>query len=189
MKQNMKYCTMLAVVAFLAIANPSFSQAAVAPAPAAAVNSWQAPFTQETLSPDDVQSFEARAMEKVKDFYNYLNIISNPQYDIKLRQEAEKQAIDLFSGNDCTVDKKAITKFLDSCRVLKAALSWQVSNVTSKTELVKNGDSYTGMLTGSVTVGTSAGSTKNISIILARKQKQFGGDMEMVWTVSLYNIE
>jgi hypothetical protein len=199
MKTNMKHNTLLLLACLLMLANIGFSQAevkssaSVAPATAmeSPVNNWQTQFTTESLSATDVEGFEVRAEQKVKDFYNYLSIISNPQYDVKLRQGAEKQALDIFSNSNCIIDKEPIDKFLDSCIKVKQAITWHVNNVNVKQKLgMMDGDpEYDGSLTCSLSNGAGTAQTKTIYIHLYKKVKQFGSESEMVWTVTICDIK
>jgi hypothetical protein len=194
MKTNMKQNTLLLLACLLMLANIGISQAEVKSANASVapatmespVNNWQSTFTTESLSAADVEGFEVRAEQKVKDFYNYLSIISNPQYDIKLRQGAEKQALDIFSTAKCMVDRQDVQKLLDSCMAFTKAVTWQVSNVAVTQKLTSQDGSkeYSGTLTGIV-----SGKTKTISVTLSKKAKQFGSEAEMVWTVTICDIQ
>lgn len=184
----------LVVIAFgLLLANKGFSQASETKsevAPAAAMASWQSSFTSETLSDADVQGFEVRAEQKVKDFYNYVAIVSDAKYDIKLRQDARKQALDIFSSGTCTMDNESITAFLDSCMNMKQAISVQLGDVKVKQNLtLQSGNKeYNGTLECTVT-NAGISKTKIISVSLYKKAKQFGSEQEMVWTVFICNIE
>jgi len=192
MKTNMKHYLAIFLVLIL-FSNIGRSQEAMksespAPAPAAMapVSSWQSRFTSDNLSSKDVEGYEVRAEQKVKDFYNYVSIISDSKYDIKLRMDAKKQALDLFSSESCTINKKPVDQYLDSCLNLKQAITLQVSNVTVKKKLdMPDGDpEYDGYLECTV-----SGTTKSVYIHLYKKAKQFGSSQEMIWTVFICDIE
>jgi hypothetical protein len=53
-------------------------------------------FTAEVPSSISLNAFERRAMEKLKDFSDYLGIISDQSYDVEFRQKAVVQARSMF---------------------------------------------------------------------------------------------
>lgn len=65
--------------------------------------------------------FQQRGAEKLADFINYVEIISNRKYDKQLRTEIRKQIVDLFESDQTLVaisltdkkESKPISKFLD----------------------------------------------------------------------------
>lgn len=209
MKPIMEHIGIVLACCFVLFAGMAFSQsdskrapaAATSPAPApaqangmsesmAGVVSWQSSFTSETLSDNDLEGFEERAKQKIKDFYNYIAIASNPKYDTKMRQEAERQALDIFSTGNCNVWGIPVKKFLDSCLGMTQAYNWQAYDVKVKDKFTKqNGDKeYTGTLTCTISNGDKT-VEKEVSITLVRKEKQFGSSSEMVWTVTICDIQ
>ena len=191
MRTIMKHTGNLMTLCFALIAGKGFTQAEMkssSPAPAASAPAiaWQSSFTADTLTKSDIKGFELRAEQKVKDFYSYLLIISDPKYDIKLRQDAKKQALDIFYTANCPINSKPISSFLDSCINLKQPLIWQVNNVAEDRHFEMSDE--TNDYNGSLIVMLSDGTKKTISIWLYKKEKQFGSRKESIWTVSICDI-
>jgi hypothetical protein len=153
-------------------------------------NKLDSSFTAPNLSGSDVGPYEIRAIQKVKDFYNFLTIISSPEYDITLRKAAKKEALDLFFSADCSVDNEQAEKLLDSCLNSKQKTAWQISQVGIKEKLTLDGsnDQYKGLLNYKVSSSSDKWVERSAMVILGKKQKKFGDEMKQVWTVFICDI-
>jgi hypothetical protein len=155
-------------------------------------NNMQNTFTAEILDENSLKAFEKRAEQKLEDFYNFLEVVSTPSYDMKLRQDAKKQALELFSGKECTVEGVKVEKLLDSCLALTQKTK---SNVMGKISIRKKFPSvpdvvgYSGMLDFMLFTGSSQSVTKEASMMLIKTEKLFGSERKQVWTVYLCGIK
>jgi hypothetical protein len=173
-------------------ANKSVSANYMEATPAAAMAStFEAPSVNES----QVVTFQQRGIQKLKDFYNYLTIISNPAYDKRLREDAKNQAKQLFYGVDCKVNGKQASGFIDSCFTITKAAEWKVVNVSvlqnmaSRAEESDSTATYYGELVFNELVNAVLSGTKKAEIILSKSQKQFGVKKKEVWAVFICSIE
>ncbi|HEY6159628.1 MAG TPA: hypothetical protein VI112_00355 [Bacteroidia bacterium] len=152
-------------------------------------------FTAKKLSAEELAAFELRAEQKLKDFYNYLEVISNPKYDKKLRQDARTQVLELFvSGEKSIVDGKAIDGFLDSCM---DARSKTIPLPVTEINITKgfNGSNpvnpaiYTGTISFSLSRVQGSSEKHQADIMLIKTEKLFGTEKKLVWTVYLVEIK
>ena len=161
-----------------------------APAPAAAMAST---FTANSVNQPQVSTFQKRGTQKVKDFYNYLIIISNPTYDKKLREDAKSQAKQLFYGSDCRVDGKTVSGFIDSCFNLQKQVDWKVEDEEVLKNMSATNVSDTATYYGEITFKESVNGVivgvKKAEIVLSKSEKQFGDIKKEVWSVFICSIE
>ena len=187
------------VLGFTQSADKMMNQnAAPAPAPAASASysakAMETTFTANSLDEQQVGTFQERSIQKLKDFYNYLTIISNPKFDNRLKENVKIQANQLFYGQDCKVDGKHSYDFIDSCFNLKAGVEWKASNISvSKNMSPKAKDSATGFYRGELTfkesVNGKLSKVKKVEIILSKSEKMFGESKREVWSVFICTIE
>lgn len=148
-------------------------------------------FTSDQLSEADLYSFEKRADQKVHDLYGYLEIISNPKTEMKLRKEAKKQAMELFAYPSCTVDGMPIGKVLDSCmKITTRGLVPFATTTTIINKLALGGDSpvYVGDLEFTLCYTSAHLIQKKADFMLIKTEKQFGDEKKQVWTLLLCSI-
>jgi hypothetical protein len=164
-----------------------------APAPASAAVMTKS-FTATTLTESQLGAFQQRGIQKVQDLYNYLSIVSNPEYDKRLREEATKQAKQLFYGSNCSINGKIAMDYIDSCLALKKKVEWKPVDITIKEAMilkqdVRDSSYYEGSLTFKVSNDSAPLAEKRAYIILAKEEKQFGSEKKYVWTVYIGRIE
>ncbi|MBC7865235.1 MAG: hypothetical protein IAF38_19830 [Bacteroidia bacterium] len=146
-------------------------------------------FTANSLSVKEVNAFETRAVQKVEEFYDFLSVITDKKIDLKMREQAKKQAAELFSDKTCTVYGVPVEKFLDSCLSGKLNPSTEIKEKKLSRFFSDNNaenDSYE----GAVSFSTVADKTKRTSVInLQRKEKQFGKEIKVIWSVFICEIK
>ncbi|HTA28510.1 MAG TPA: hypothetical protein VK809_12015 [Bacteroidia bacterium] len=179
-----------------AAANKSMESSYSAPAPAAAVSAadMERTFTAISVNAPQVGTFQQRGIQKLKDFYNYLTIISNPTYDKVLRENAKTQAKQLFYGSDCSVNGKIYSDFIDSCFNLKKGVEWKAVDVMvaqSMNATTDNRDTviYKGELSFKESKNGITGADKKAEIVLSKGEKQFGNTKKEVWSIYICLIE
>jgi hypothetical protein len=160
-------------------------------APAAAMAET---FTAQSVNEPQMGTFQQRGIQKLKDFYNYLTIISNPTYDKRLREDAKNQAKQLFYGSGCKVNGKPASGFIDSCFNLTKTVEWKVVNVAVLQSMAANGAesdtaTYHGELTFNESVDAVLSGFKKAEIVLSKSEKQFGEKKREVWSVFICSIE
>jgi hypothetical protein len=165
-------------------------------------------FVKEQLSSRDLQVFELRAQQKLKDYANYIEIISDKSFDAELRKEAAGSALRLFSTQNVTVHetlsggKAKEWKISDYLSKLSASaykkIASQISNLALTKPMVKQAEnsykgelSYTQLTKGYDDKGKEVflvKAEKKAEVILKKVKKQFGQQTEEVWEVFLGRI-
>lgn len=153
-----------------------------------------AAFTSNSLNQPQVGTFQQRSIQKLKDFYNYLTIISNPKFDKRLRENVKIQAKQLFYGVDCKINGKPAYDFIDSCCNLQQGVEWKAVDVSVREKMAPgSSDSITGVYRGELSFKESVNSklsgVKKAEIVLSKSVKQFGETKKEVWEVFICSIE
>jgi hypothetical protein len=165
-------------------------------------------FTSNNLSNNRLETFELRAKQKVGDFINYLEIISDKSYDLSFREYAIETALKLFSSKNCMVNDFDINtgeqKLFNIKQYLLMFFKSKYSKINTKTEnisivnhLENNNSVYVGTITYSQNITGHSNtetvidktSIKKIGITLKKVEKKFGNHKKNVWEVMLCNIE
>ncbi len=151
-------------------------------------------FMASSLSQQQINTFQERSIQKLKDFYNYLSIISNPKFNKRLRENSKNQAKQLFYGTDCKVDGKLATTYIDSCFSLAGGVEWKATDIIVKKDMSPDvsdtsAGMYHGELSFKVVVNSIESGTKVAQIILSKSEKMFGETKREVWSVFICSIE
>lgn len=93
---------LLVIVAIFMLSN------VMAQAAQAGMNKLEDDFVKLGLTAENIKAFEFRAKEKLIDFCNYIELISNKSIDEKLRKHAQTTAINLFTSEDCSIHDSSL---------------------------------------------------------------------------------
>jgi hypothetical protein len=164
-------------------------------------------FEADTLTAGQLTAFQQRGAEKLADFINYMELISNKTYDGRLRLELGKQAEALFADPTAWIaisindkkEKKQLTAFLDDFykNEYDSIKVKTDSVVMQQPERADKGGIYKGTVSEKVSVMgyknkkivfSSTGLREATTLIL-KMEKNFGGDKKMVWEVMLGEIK
>jgi len=161
-----------------------------APAAAAMENT----FTSQSVDQPQVGAFQKRGMQKLKDFYSYLSIISNPNYDKTLRENAKNQAKQLFYGMDCKVNGSPVSNFIDTCFYVYKGVEWKAVDVSIIQNMTTNANksdttAYYGELTFKESKNGVQSGPKKAEIVLSKSEKLFGDNRREVWSIYICSIE
>jgi hypothetical protein len=198
MKNKMRY---IIIGLLLWATNFAFGQSISEPSRNNQYNNLEQEFQSARIDAARLPAFEKRAQQKLKDMFNYIEIISNKAYEEDLRKEAMSICLDLFakgssikseilSGNK--VKSYDCPSFFNG--VLKtefAAIQITLSNIKSLDALVYNESksAYMGRLSVHVAVvrkgGQSLQSDYIVDYQVAKQAKKFGSNTEQVWTLLL----
>ena len=164
-------------------------------------------FEADSLTAEQLVVFQQRGAEKLADFINYVEIISNKQYDKQLRQEIRKQIIDLFESDQTLVavpltaikESKPVSKFLDEIYKggydsIKVKTDSVILSTLVRTDTLPT---YKGVISGKVSIQTyrnnkmehSSLEFQEAKTIVRKVEKDFGGEKRSVWEVMLGEIE
>lgn len=165
-------------------------------------------FSKSTLNAENVAAFEARAKQKIEDFCNYIQLVSNKNYDKKFRQHSQKSALSLFNSDECLINDSIVTgkdslvtiaHFLDAVFETEFhQIAGQASQIILQDELTlsENGN-YAGTISYVQTLncydkdGTiieTVVENKTVSVTLNRKTKSFGTTEKIIWVVELCDV-
>jgi len=131
----------------------------------------------ETLSTEELANLQSQGTKKLQDFYDYLDILSNPAYENEMRSNAKESANKVFYTNNCTIDGKMAKKYIDSCFNLKNRLKWRVIAVEVKENMklkvsVLDNEYYEGLVTFKISSGTDTIANKRAFIVLEESKRQ-----------------
>lgn len=156
-----------------------------------------AQFTAEKLERGNLIAFESRAKEKLADFFNYLTIISDPEYDDAFKSHAMVLASDLFTNNQILFPLAGEGAILSIEEILDNHLKgtygkrqYDVISVTISKKLENSeNDGYIGALSFHVSMKQKdePGSTSEgqIDMHAMKVDKHFGQTKRSVWEVFL----
>ncbi|MCH8330179.1 MAG: hypothetical protein IH946_02185 [Bacteroidetes bacterium] len=180
----------IAFLIFLIYANPIdlYSQSMI---------SLDEQFKSDVLADEALDAFENRAMQKLEDFYNFVEIIRGSTTDSVLNRQAKRLALNLFSNSDCSIiiPEKEITiiDYLESQRSEDfGKLNTSIFNVTVSDPLTLMDDvTFAGKLSFQLQ-GSKKGSVeqgkKSVFIMLRKVPKSFGKEEQLIWQVFLCDI-
>ncbi len=171
------------------------------------VQSFEKEFEIEKLDEIKLNAFEERAIEKIRDFGEYVMIYSRQDYDSAFRSQAGEMIFDLFIDNNAGINidltngkSEELTLYgfmeqLDSCKYDELIVSSQ--DFVLETPLHFSRDS---LYKGEVTyydkiIGINSGdsllihsATNRVEIIAKKVNKNFGDRSNLIWKVFLGNI-
>jgi hypothetical protein len=173
----------------------------------AAVKTYE--FEKDSLSASSLKAFELRAIQKLYDVADYIQILSDRSIDKSFRIQAKQMMFDVFSDASNTIsfssnpeeslEKISISDFLDKMLASQfPKLKMEINQVKTVQGLQrKDKDTYEGQLTfHQVTYRIDP--TRKVklnehqmkaNISLARITKTFGTTTKEVWIVFLGNTE
>ena len=171
------------------------------------VQSFKEEFEIEKLDEVKLNAFEERAIEKIRDFGEYIMIYTRKEYDTAFKAQAGKMIVDLFVDNNVLIDIDlsagrledltllGFLEQLDSCDYNELVVSSQDFVIDSP--LQSSGDGfYKGVVSYSNRiVGVRSGdsllihsTTNRVEIIAKKVNKNFGNRSSLIWKVFLGNI-
>jgi hypothetical protein len=140
-------------------------------------------FLTDSLSDKQKELFGKRAIQKLEDYYNYIEILSNKNYDTTLRNHAMVLATELF------LDKKNIEPIIDSYSNNSTdSIAVSIHNVSISSVPVTITDStYRGELVFEERIKNKT-KIQHINFIIKKGNKHFGQEEHSVWETYLdYN--
>ena len=159
--------------------------------------------TADRLSPRQLRALEVRAQQKLRDFFDYLNLVSNPSLDSTFRAEAARQALLLFADPRASVrlvptghPPRTMTarQWLDELTRSDEAVAFTVGEPTlSRPLTLEDSLQYRGELSVTTPVpDAEAASSKAqaypVRVVVKRVVKSFGEDEMQVWEVFLEGV-
>ena len=143
------------------------------------------------ITTDQLAALQGRADQKVNELFEYITIMSNVEYDLELRQNAQKMAINLFN-EEARIYAPSITDDQEPLMVsdvLKDILDERTKltgmSVSSVEVIKEDGEDYVYcelLVSGDVI-------KLLFDVSMEYETKQFGYESQQVWTVYLRDIE
>jgi hypothetical protein len=140
----------------------------------------------DELDEEQLEAFVQRAEQKLKDYSDYVAIISDKSYDTEFRKEAMKQALDLFG--DTTSAAVIEYPYIDSLYVRGEKTQYRFAEVgVAEFPQRVNDKLYTGRLTFRMTRNNElpADHGHQAMIIIKKVIKTFGNETKEVWEVKI----
>jgi hypothetical protein len=157
----------------------------------------------DSLSVNHTKAFEQRAIQKLQDLKDYIEILSDPQIDTVFKNQASEMAGDLFSSKDnniafplienSDIEPLKIDSFfitLKNSAYGKLTLEIHNTSVINKIEKLGNSE-YNGAIQFRLFVLTGQKTYKmdmRCKIIVKKVKKEFGKESKQVWEVFLGDI-
>jgi len=150
-------------------------------------------FASESLSDDNLEAFEFKAVEKLMDYSDYLGIIYSKEFPASFREQARQNIAGFFNSNqnaEAALSFKCISGPYNSFQIL-------VDSVEIIEPLSREADTrymgsmrYAEKILGINTSDTIivSHSHKTIGIILQMDYKDFGENSLLVWEILLGEI-
>ena len=158
------------------------------------------------LTEEQLMAFESRAIQKFKDFTDYIKILYNPKVDDNMTKHSLNLALELFKNDSILIkDTNLIESFadvhhigqpiyiIDFLNLLYFELHKKTIQVKVKSiELVKplildSTNSYNGLMKASLIIENERINLQ-VDIHLAKIQKDFGENSQSIMEVRLGNI-
>jgi hypothetical protein len=171
------------------------------------IDSIRLTFESETVPVHLLRSYEMVAMQKVTDFADYLNLLSDTSHDLKIRQQAAVMARSLFLSGESKVDNWSrefnLSGVNGSDQLVSSALDkglpWLIKplNISVREPFtLLNESTFAGEVTFSLERTPRTGEEIQgdpsgpftAEIWLIRSPKTFGAKRLKVWEVSLGDI-
>ncbi len=199
----------IAKIIFLIITlglTPRFSYCQSFESHSATMESARLDLTGDTLTAINVDAFEQRGIQKIKDFNSYIQIITDHSYDQSLRDHASTLALQLFVSRQANINSRilfknknvyTIDKWLEKLKQEQTeALKITITNIEIKQKLTLHED---GMYHGSIAYGVTYSKSINsktiekadvlVDIQLKRVEEKIGNNSIKAWKVFLYSIK
>lgn len=158
----------------------------------------EARFMAEQPTVEELKAFEVRAIQKLQDFADYLNLLHQPALDSTFQQQAERQLKSLFvdSTVNITVGEQEKQRLQDLLNELREGVPtteiYSLQNIEVAEALhAAESNQYIGTLSFEQLIDhESATSQARLAYFVVKKvPKQFGREQEWVWEVLLSGIE
>ena len=150
-------------------------------------------FTSESLSAENLEAFEFKAIEKLMDYADYLGIIYSEGYAASFRQQARQNIFSFFNTkeySEAALIPKSFTGPSNSYQIMIDSVDI-INPLQWETDTRYTGSmSYDEMILGINTADTIliSHSQKTIGIILQMDYRDFGENSLLVWEVLLAEI-
>ena len=176
----------------------SFSQANIDHKPDA-FTTLENEFEVSKLSEIQLDAFEARAIQKLRDLIDYSRLIHETSYPLELREQAIRLIRGMFSDSSNTIffSVKNVSKSMSINEYFALPINAGSMKLFPTIENIsifepfrkKTGGQYMGEL--NFQIANDDDRTKpfsSVEIILSRQKKQFGDKTSLVWEVKLGDI-
>lgn len=146
-------------------------------------------FTKDEISTETRMAFEKRAVQKLKDLVDYINIYADTSYSAEFREQAKQMIKDAFLSEQDVLpfitelglmeDSTSQVLFTDSGSQFQTSAD---SIIISKEFQLTAEDDYEGEISFNFSAGEIT-STERIKIVVRKALKQFGETSIYVWEV------
>lgn len=146
-------------------------------------------FTKDEISTETRMAFEKRAVQKLKDLVDYINIYADTSYSAEFRQQARQMIKDAFLSEQDVLpfitelglkeDSTSQVLFTDS----RSQFQTRADSITiSKEFQLTEENEYDGEIIFNFSIGETT-SMERVKIVVRKALKQFGETTIYVWEV------
>ena len=159
--------------------------------------------TADRLRPRQLRALEVRAQQKLRDFFDYLNLVGDPSLDSTFRAEAARQALLLFADPQASVRLAPVghpprtmtaRQWLDELTRSDEAVAFTVGEpALSRPLTLTDSLQYRGELSVTTPVPDAEAARGKaqaypVRVVVKRVAKDFGEDEMQVWEVFLEGV-
>lgn len=154
--------------------------------------------SKEKLEKLDLIAFQNRAVEKVDELFQYLEVMADNEHNDAVRDRAMQIAVKQFSTSAQIYSGskgQAILEYLKKCRNGTAYKSVESLSVSKPFEFKSDGH-YEGKIlvqfinyNSKTKIKSSKVKEEELTVFLIRKEKVFGSAKQFVWELSLDRID
>lgn len=135
----------------------------------------------DSLSPDELNAFGKRAVQKLEDYTNCLQIINNKAYDSTMRNRAKIVAAEFFLNKDRMF--QAISSYTPGA-VDSAELNIQAVGI-KPSSIIRRDSIYEGQLEYKIIMPGKSSNKFYFRFEILRRIRAFGNNQKRVWEVYL----
>ncbi len=162
------------------------SESGVAPAVAEEMEAITLNF--DSLNEEQLVVYQKRAEQKVRDFFDYVKIISNPDVEKDFKNHTKIVSENLFINDTTSVFDQSLGTYLDSLQTIEKQLIIIPEKLKTNIPLTKDSTAYYKGTLQSKLITNSGKQSKLIDFYLIEIEKDFGSSKQQTIEVKLGNI-
>lgn len=161
-------------------------------------------FLNDDLSSDELQAFEIRAVQKLNDLIDYLNVYADTALASEFRIQSKNMIEKVFYKKDDFGNYLQILSFVEDS--VKSKLNYLDETINLRTEIdsvriiqplqKKNNSLYSGEVQFYQSIYKTDNSDKviiksgrqNLKMVVVKSEKQFGEKTQLVWEIFLAGL-
>ena len=158
-------------------------------------SSAQSSQNQSSLSVKVTEAYKQKAADKVLEFYNYLELLTNPALNSKLKEHTTNEALKLFESSQATTysifskreTNPTITQLLGDAARQKKQFHFKITTITA-TPQYQNKEREEWLIVYTLTINGKKEIRMQQFFIIVQEDKKFGDSIKQVRNTYLGKI-